>query len=203
MRYAKGRKEETRRRVIAAASRRFRRDGIDATGLAGVMADAGLTHGGFYAHFASKDELVRAALAASLAATRDRLAAEAKRAREEGADGLEAIVRTYLGAAHRDRPEAGCAMAALAAEIARQDAPTRDVAADAIWQIVSIIAAELPADASDQTSRQTAYAIFSVMVGTLQLARVTGDPALSEVLLRSGREAALTIAGRGLRAGRT
>ena len=76
MRYEKGHKEETRRRIVDVASQRFRKDGIAATGLAGLMADAGLTHGGFYAHFPSKNDLVRDALAASLVRTKDLLSAE-------------------------------------------------------------------------------------------------------------------------------
>ena len=196
MRYEKGRKEETRRRVVEAASRRFRRDGIEGTGVAGLMADAGLTHGGFYAHFPSKDDLLRETLAAALTETWTQLASEAKRASARGEDGLEAIVRRYLRAAHRDRPEAGCAVAALASEISRHDANTRDVLAKAIRTIVSVIADELPAARTRQEAEETARAIFGLMVGTLQIARITRRPAESEAILAAGREAALGLSRR-------
>ncbi|WP_204314932.1 TetR/AcrR family transcriptional regulator, partial [Klebsiella pneumoniae] len=89
MRYAAGHREETRRRVVEVAARRFRKDGIEAAGVAGLMADAGLTHGGFYAHFSSKEALVRDAIVAALTTSRDHLAAEAAAARAEGRDALE------------------------------------------------------------------------------------------------------------------
>jgi TetR/AcrR family transcriptional regulator, transcriptional repressor for nem operon len=196
VRYEKGRKEETRRRVVEAASRRFRRDGIEGTGVAGLMADAGLTHGGFYAHFPSKDDLLRETLVAALTETWTHLASEAKRARARGEDGLEAIVRRYLRAAHRDRPEAGCAVAALASEISRHDANTRDVLAKAIRTIVSVIADELPAARTRQEAEETAHAIFGLMVGTLQIARITRRPVESEAILAAGREAALGLSRR-------
>jgi TetR/AcrR family transcriptional repressor of nem operon len=194
MRYEKGRKEETRRRVIDVASRRFRKDGIEATGVAALMADAGLTHGGFYAHFSSKDELVREALASALQGTRDVLAAAVQSARAQGTDTLEAIVRGYLRPAHRDRPDAGCAVAALAPEVARYDRKSRDVLANMIAEIVAVIAAELPARRRAGTAEETAYAVFGLLIGALQLARVTTDRDLSDQILRSGQEAALALA---------
>lgn len=194
MRYEKGHKEETRRRIVDVASQRFRKDGIAATGLAGLMADAGLTHGGFYAHFSSKDDLVRDALAASLVRTRDLLSAEARHARERGEDGLEAIVQRYLRPAHRDRPEAGCAVATLAPEVCRCDAKTRDLMSSTIRDVVSIIAAELPSSNSKQAARDTAYAIYGLMIGALQVARLTRSASASEGILRAAREAALELA---------
>jgi TetR/AcrR family transcriptional regulator, transcriptional repressor for nem operon len=201
MRYDKGHKADTRRRVVETAARRFRRDGIAATGVAGLMADAGLTHGGFYAHFGSKEALVRDAVAAALDATRMHLAAVAAEARAEGKDGLEAIVRTYLRPAHRDRPEAGCAVPVLAAELARHAPETRDVLTAAIRQAVALIVAELlqagrPASPKDREA--TAAAIFATMVGALQLARVVSDPVLSDGILAAGRSAALALAQGGI-----
>ena len=194
MRYEKGHKEQTRKRVIDVAAARFRAEGIEGTGVAGLMADAGLTHGGFYAHFKSKDDLVREALAASHARSRETWTDEAKAARERGEDGLEAIVRRYLRMAHRDRPEAGCSIAVLAPEVARNDRKTRDVMAHAANELIEIIASELPSPVPEEKARETAYAIFALMIGTLQLARVATDRALSEMILRSGQEAALRLA---------
>src|SRR5215207_9759147 len=106
MRYEKGRKEQTRKRIVDVASARFRARGIEATGVAGLMADAGLTHGGFYAHFRSKDDLAREAIAEAHAQSRETWTKEVQAAKERGEDGLETIVRRYLRTAHRDRPEA-------------------------------------------------------------------------------------------------
>src|SRR5436190_3428462 len=108
MRYSKGHKLETRRRIVEAAGRRFKQDGIDGAGVATVMSDAGLTNGAFYGHFASKEDLVANVLAEQLRAQRhDFDARPADRA------GLEAFVRSYLSPAHRDRPADGCPSAAL------------------------------------------------------------------------------------------
>jgi TetR/AcrR family transcriptional repressor of nem operon len=198
LRYEKGHKEQTHKRVLDIAGARFRANGIEGTGIAGLMAEAGLTHGGFYAHFKSKDDLVREALSTAHAHSRETWAAEAEAARERGGDGLEAIVRQYLRTAHRDQPEAGCSVATLAPEVARNDLKTRETMADAASEIVAIIAAELPSSFPGEKATETAYAIFGLMIGTLQLARVTTDPAISEAILRSGREAALRLAREGV-----
>ena len=197
MRYEKGHKDQTRKRVVTVAAARFRAKGIEATSLAGLMADAGLTHGGFYAHFHSKDDLVREAISDAHARTCETWAEKVKAAKEQGKDGLETIVRRYLGTAHRDRPETGCSVAALAQEVARNDLKTRDVMARAADEIVAIIAAELPFSLSEEKARETAYAIFGLMIGTLQLARVATDQTLSDSILQSGQDAALRLARRG------
>ena len=196
MRYEKGHKDQTRKRVVTVAAARFRAKGIEATSLSGLMADAGLTHGGFYAHFHSKDDLVREAISEDHARNCESWAEKVKAAKEQGRDGLETIVRRYLGTAHRDNPEAGCSVAALAQEVARNDLKTRDVMVRAADEIVTIIAAELPFSPSEETARETAYAIFGLMIGTLQLARVATDKTLSESILQSGQDAALRLARR-------
>jgi len=193
MRYDKGHKEQTRKRVVDVAAAQFRAKGIDGIGVAGLMADAGLTHGGFYAHFKSKDDLVREALAQAHARSRQTWEAEVQAARERGEDGLEAIVRRYLRTVHRDRPEAGCSVAALAPEVARNDPQTREVMARAADDMAGIIAAELPASLPNEKARETAYAIFALLVGTLQLARVATDPGMSDAILRAGQDAALRL----------
>src|SRR5438132_2705856 len=131
MRYEKGRKDASRRRIIEVASDRFRSDGIAATGLAGIMSDAGLTNGAFYPHFKSKAELVRE----SLAAVMDDQAAEVQEAVAAG--GLEAAIAAYLSPGHRDYPETGCTLAALLPELAREPAETRSFWAErllALWR---------------------------------------------------------------------
>ncbi len=186
MRFEKGHKEVTKRRIIETASARFRRDGVAATGIAGLMADAGLTHGGFYAHFSSKEELVREAVATALAGTKSRAVLEQS--------GLEAYIRSYLRAAHRDAPELGCAAAALAPEIARHDKTTRADFTEGLEGIFARIAARLPEHVPEAQRWQTAVGIFGVMMGTLQMARAVADKELSDRILESGIAAASQMA---------
>ncbi|QND52307.1 TetR/AcrR family transcriptional regulator [Phyllobacterium sp. 628] len=194
MRYSKGHKAETRQRLIDVASKRFRKDGIEATGLAGVMAEAGLTHGGFYAHFSSKEDLVQESLTAALASTSSYLAYKIGAARKRGENTLETIVRTYLQPAHLGHPELGCAVPPLIAEIGRHSLETRARLTEIIEGITGLIAAELPGNLSENTARDRAYAIFGGMIGTLQLARMVPDQETSNRILESGRQAALALA---------
>lgn len=189
MRYERGHKAATRGRIVEIASKRFRTEGVDAVGIASLMADAGLTHGGFYSHFATKEDLVKEAVSDALDGTRLELA------RLAGIDGggLEAIVRGYLRPLHRDRPGDGCAAAALAPEIGRHAEPTRAAFAGKIESLVDLIAEHLPA--GDQAARRrTALSIFSMMMGALQLSRAVADRSLSETILESAMEAALALA---------
>jgi TetR/AcrR family transcriptional repressor of nem operon len=190
MRFEKGHKAATRQRIIDVASAKFRKEGVAAVGIAGLMADAGLTHGGFYAHFGSKEDLVREAMEAALDSTRERM----DRAASENGAGLEGLVRRYLRPAHRDTPEQGCAIASLAAEIARHDISTRTAFSERVSAFLSRIAAQLPSGLSEAARQTTAISILSVMLGALQLSRVVTDAKLSDEILNSGVEAALRIA---------
>ena len=190
MRFEKGHKAATRQKIIETAAARFRQDGIAATGIAGLMADAGLTHGGFYAHFTSKEELVRESMAAAAAATRARL----ERATAQS-PGLESYIRSYLRPAHRDAPAQGCIVAALGAELARHEPETRAAFSEKIEALLARIAAQLPAEQSEEDRLRTAIGIFGVMNGTLQLARAAVDQTLSDKILESGIDAALRLAG--------
>src|SRR5215203_7258700 len=114
MRYGKERNQETRRRIIQTAGRRFKRDGIDGSGIATLMSDAGLTNGAFYAHFASKEDLVATTVADQLRAQRGSFSALAP-----GRAGVEQYVREYLSVQHRDNRDDGCPSAALLDEIGR------------------------------------------------------------------------------------
>ena len=187
MRYSKGHKQATRQRILEAAGRRFKEDGIDGAGLATVMSDAGLTNGAFYAHFSSKEDLVANVLAEQLRAQRQRIEAEpADRA------GLEAFVRSYLSPEHRDQFAGGCPSAALLDEIARRPAETRDVFTEEIMGVIDDIASRL--DPSDvEAARVDALAVFGLMVGTLQLARTLTDRELSDRVLDRGVEIALKL----------
>lgn len=194
MRYGKEHKQETHRKVVEAAARRFRKDGIGSTGVVDLMADVGLTHGGFYAHFSSKETLVKEALATASMKSRAHLQRQIDTARAEGRDPLEAIVRTYLTTLHRDRPDRGCSVAALGSEIARHPRKTREAFTEGLSQTLQIIASALPEHVADRQTR--AYAVFSTMIGALQLSRAISDSAMSQSVIDAGIAAALQI-GKG------
>jgi TetR/AcrR family transcriptional repressor of nem operon len=187
MRYSKDHKQATRRRILDAAGRRFKQDGIDGAGVATVMSDAGLTNGAFYAHFNSKEDLVANVLA-------DQLRDQRQSFEDQPSDGagLEAFVRSYLSAEHRDQSAEGCPSAALLDEIARRPPATREVFTDEVMGVIGDIASRLnPADA--EAARADALTVFGLMVGTLQLARTLTDRDLSDQLLAQGRETALKL----------
>ncbi len=187
MRYGKDQKQATRERILEAAGRRLKQDGIDGAGVATLMADAGLTNGAFYAHFASKEDLVANVLADQLRAQRQSLDAQpADRA------GLAAFIRSYLSPQHRDQCADGCPSAALLDEIARRPPATRQVFTDELTRSMDDIAARL--DPTDpEAARTDALTIFGLMVGTLQLARALTDRELSDQLLAQGVETALVL----------
>ncbi|HYB57291.1 MAG TPA: TetR family transcriptional regulator [Alphaproteobacteria bacterium] len=186
------RKEETRQRIVAAASRRFRAAGLEGAGVAEIMAAAGLTHGGFYAHFGNKADLVLAALAAALAETRAMWLAEL-----EGlgaADAYRLILGRYLCRAHRDDPAGGCAIAALASELARQDAKIRGAFERDF--IGTLEALELHVPERDGLSRrERALATMALALGGLLLARMVASAELSDAVLLACRRAALRALG--------
>ena len=189
MRYEKGHKEATREHIIDVASAQFRENGVAAVGLAGIMSAAGLTNGAFYTHFESKEDLVRAALLHALSRREARL-----RANLEGKAGLEATIRDYLSARHRDGAESGCPTAALAAEIARHPKPTRDAFTGKIAEIIDLLAAQV-SKGSPAERRRKAIAAYGMMVGSLQLARAVNDKKLSDEILENAADAALKLAG--------
>lgn len=192
MRYGKEHKAETRKKVVEAAARRFRRDGIEATGVVDLMADAGLTHGGFYAHFASKENLVKEALQAAALKSRERLQRRISEARAAGRDPLEAFVTNYLTTLHRDRPDNGCSVAALGSEIARHPRKTKEAFTEGLSQTIEMIAGALP-DTISRGRVEKAYAVFSILVGALQLSRGVSDPDMSQSIIDAGIAAAMQI----------
>lgn len=185
MRYEKGRKDATRRRIIDVAAERFRGDGIAATGLAGIMSEAGLTNGAFYPHFPSKDHLVRETVAAAMEG-------QAAQMREIMAvDGVEGAIATYLSPEHRDNPGKGCTLAALLPELARQRLETRSLYADRFQTLVDEVASALPPGTRDP--QDAALAIYATLVGALQLARAVEGTALSDRILAAGADAARAL----------
>src|SRR5215217_5744316 len=187
MRYGKDQKQATRQRIVDAAGRRFKQDGIDGSGVATVMSDAGLTNGAFYGHFTSKEDLVANVLAEQLRAQRHSFDAQSS-----DRTGLEAFIRAYLSPQHRDECADGCPSAALLDEIARRPAATRQVFTDELMSTIDDIAARLdPTDVD--ASRTDALTLFGMMIGTLQLARALTDRDLSDRLLARGVETALKL----------
>jgi TetR/AcrR family transcriptional repressor of nem operon len=152
------------------------------------MKDAGLTHGGFYAHFDSREALVIEAFGYAM----DRSIAHwRKKAELTPPDKrLAAVVDSYLTPSHRDDPGHGCAIPALSAEIARESPKTRKAFAAKLEQMIEMIAAQIP-DVPRKTARKQAMASLATMMGTLVLARVAGSGELSDDILGAGREAVL------------
>ena len=189
-RYGKEHKQATQRRIIERSGRRFKRDGIDASGIATLMADAGLTNGAFYAHFASKEDLVATTVAEQL---REQLREQREHysAQAPGRAGVEQIVRDYLSIHHRDHPEDGCPSAALLDEIGRCSEPTKQAYTDGVLAVIDDIAARL-APEDPASVRVRTLSVFAMMIGTLQLSRALADQQLADAVLAQGIQNALT-----------
>ncbi|WP_232338381.1 TetR/AcrR family transcriptional regulator [Bordetella flabilis] len=147
-----------------------------------------MTNGAFYPHFDSKDALVREAVSSALTEQLDQLTDAGA-----GVTGIEDAIRRYLSKSHLEGPEEGCPSAALLPELGRQPALTRKAYEEGLLAYVGSLAALLPSPKSVQTRRR-ATAIFSLMVGTLQMARAVSDPALAQEILEGGVQAALNLA---------
>jgi TetR/AcrR family transcriptional repressor of nem operon len=184
MRRSKQDAAETRRRIIIAAAAEFRRNGITDTSNSDLMAAAGLTHGGFYRHFESKDQLVAEACDAAVRSMVDKFAAAAvgKSARRR----LGAATARYLSTDHRDDPAHGCPLAALGSEIARCDEGVRSAATDGFRRLVAIIAAQYEGTRPD-LAKQRALAAASMMIGALTMSRIVTDPELSSEILSQAK----------------
>ena len=187
MRYEKGHRAATRERIVDVASRRFRAEGVAAVGLSAIMADAGLTNGAFYTHFASKDDLVKETLVHALDERESAL-----RSLGASSGDVALAIREYLSTAHRDDAATGCPSASLLGEVGRQPVETRDAYTQRIMSFVDLIAATLAGD--EVEARRKALAIFAMMAGTLQLARAVNDPLLSQEVLDAGAVTAIALA---------
>ena len=186
-RYGTEQKQATRRRIIEAAGRRLKRDGIDGSGIATLMADAGLTNGAFYAHFESKEDLVANAVAQQLLEQRESFSAQ-----PPDRAGLEQIVRAYLSVQHRDNPQGGCASAALLDEIGRSTDAIKRAYTEGVLVVIDDIAARL-APGDPESARVKTLSAFALMVGTLQLSRALADLELADMVLEEGIQNTLTI----------
>jgi TetR/AcrR family transcriptional regulator, transcriptional repressor for nem operon len=178
------RKEATHERIVETAARAIRRSGYDGTGVAEIMKEAGLTHGGFYAHFDSRDGMLAEAAdraGADTVAFLTRVAAEATPKKA-----LEAMLRTYLSKEHVESAETGCAVAALGSEMPRQSAKVRRAATRRIKEMIDLVARQSP-DWGQPGTHQRALVTMATALGALVLARAVDDPKLSDAV----REAAL------------
>ena len=184
MRYPAKHKIATRRRIVSGASAALRARGVAGVGVAELMREAGLTHGGFYAHFPSKDALVAEAVDAAAEQSARNLRKVARRA-PAGRE-FEAIVAAYLSPAHRDRPDRGCALAALGPELARDSLPARQAVArhlDALLDLLQEYMRERPGG----SRRRRAIATLSCLVGALLLSRMARDRDVSDEILAAAQ----------------
>lgn len=192
MRYDETHKQRTRAKVLDAAARAIRTAGPDRVGVARVMADAGLTHGGFYAHFASKDELVADAIAHMFAQAHARL-----RDRTAGlgpAQALVAYISFYLSKAHRDACASGCPIAALASDLPRLPAAARRNFSHGVNALSDSITAQLQA-LGREDAETLARSIVAELVGALSIARIEPDAARSNAILVASRQAVISRLG--------
>lgn len=192
MRYDEGHSEKTKNRVVKIAAAQMRKHGPDKVGVADVMGRAGLTHGGFYAHFDSKDDLIAAAV--------DRMFEESRARFREWTDGkdrpeaLRSYINAYVSRAHRDKPESGCAIAALSSDIRRQGSKARSAYDKGINSLLNSIASLLGEE--DGVKRRTlAQSMLAEMTGAVAAARAVADETLSDEILASARRSLRARAG--------
>jgi TetR/AcrR family transcriptional regulator, transcriptional repressor for nem operon len=185
MRYTADHKEQTHRRIVQTAARAFKKHGLQGVGIADLMKKAGLTHGGFYAHFPDRDTLVAEATAAGYEEAAERLiAALAEKPADER---VEAFLDRYLGEAHRAHAENGCPLPALAADMSRQPVPVRRTFTEQFRRYGSKLAALLPSRYKGDREA-TALAVLSGVAGAVMLARAVSDPDLSDRILAASRQ---------------
>jgi TetR/AcrR family transcriptional repressor of nem operon len=181
MGHSRAAKADTHTRIVNIASRKLREEGLAGVGVADVMQEAGLTVGGFYKHFDSRDDLIREALDAACGAWQARADAAA-----DGGPPLtyKSLVDDYLSTRHRDNPGAGCPVGAVAAEVARGDEQTRALFSERLEQNIELLATLIHAK-DKRASRAKAIAAYAALVGAITMARVANDEAFSREILRA------------------
>ena len=185
MRYDPDHKMRTHRRIVRNASRQLRTKGLNGPAVTTLMKASGLTHGGFYKHFGSREDLVIEAIEESLQELRDRLVAAAKQAAP--GEGWKVIVRTYLSLELCDRPDEGCPIAALAPDMARTRSPQKQRIAAAILKLRQELLPFMPGR-NEEEKAENFLAIFPSMVGTIAIARTMPDPAVRQKILNTVRD---------------
>ncbi len=186
MGYSKAQKAKTHERIVKLASKRFREEGLAGIGIAELMKEAGLTVGGFYKHFDSRDDLVAEAVNSAFGGWKRRVEA----AKSSGPPvSYEKLIDDYLNEAHRDNPGTGCAFSALAPEIARSGKRTRTLTSEQVRNDIQLISTLRPAtDKDKRRARSRAILTFSALVGAMALARAISDEALSREILKTVAE---------------
>ncbi|AND89263.1 MULTISPECIES: TetR/AcrR family transcriptional regulator [Bradyrhizobium] len=193
MRYSREHKQETHDRIVKKASVRLREKGAHGIGVADLMKEAGLTHGGFYAHFDSREALVIEAFAYAMDRSMEhwrKISGEVSPEKR-----LALIAETYLSALHRDNPGHGCSIPALGAEIARESPKTRKAFAGKLDEMIEMMTDYIPS-LPRKAARKQAIATLATMAGTMLLARIAGSSELSDEVLKAGRDSALDGAKR-------
>ena len=185
MRVSREQFADNRQRILEVAARLFREKGFEGVGVDGIMEEAGLTHGGFYGHFASKADLADQACAAAVGRSTDKWEALADGSPDTG---LGEIVRSYLSTRHRDNPGSGCVMAALGGEVARQSDAVRTTVTQGVRAQLGILEGVAGAG-SKAARRENAIATLSGLVGAMVLARLVDDSALSDEILTAAAAA--------------
>jgi TetR/AcrR family transcriptional repressor of nem operon len=181
MGYSKAQKARTHKRIVAIASKRFREKGLAGFGIAELMKEAGLTVGGFYKHFDSRDDLVAEAISSAFGDWQRRVDA----AKSGGPPvSLTDLIDDYLSDVHRKNPGTGCAFSALAPEIARSDKRTRALTSEQVRNDLQLIVGLLPGE-DKRAARSRAILTFSALVGAMALARAVSDEALSREILNT------------------
>jgi TetR/AcrR family transcriptional regulator, transcriptional repressor for nem operon len=197
MRYSREHKFETHARIVKKASVRLREKGAHGIGVADLMKEAGLTHGGFYAHFDSREALLIEAFAYAMDRGREGWRKLAEQTAPEKR--LATIVASYLTPLHRDDPGHGCAIPTLGAEIARESSKTRKAFAAKLEQMIDMLADQIP-ELPRKAARKQAMAAVGTMMGTIVLARIAGSGEFSDEILGAGRDAVLGRASPAKRA---
>ncbi|MGB0122275.1 MAG: TetR/AcrR family transcriptional regulator [Silvibacterium sp.] len=185
MGYSNAQKARTHKRIVAIASRRFREKGLAGFGIAELMKEAGLTVGGFYKHFDSRDELVAEAVSSAFGDWQRRV--DAAVASGGPSVSRSELIDDYLSDAHRKNPGKGCAFSALAPEIARSDKRTRALTSEQVRSDLELIVGLLPGK-DKRAARSRAILTFSALVGAMSLARAVSDESLSREILKTVAE---------------
>ena len=174
---------QNRERILDAAARLFRERGFEGIGVADTMKAAGLTHGGFYGHFSSKEDLIAQACARAFSRSHQRWS---RRAGSTPDDPLSSIIRSYLTPRHRDDPGTGCALAALGPDVARHGPGVRRAVTEGLRSAFNLLSGLVPGK-SEAARRQKAIGTYASLVGAMIMARAVGDPALSQEILDAVR----------------
>lgn len=196
MGHSRAEKDKTHQRIVALASKRFREKGLSGIGIAELMKQAGLTVGGFYKHFDSRDELVAEAIGSALGGWKRKLRSAASGGPPVS---YESLVDDYLSQAHRDDPATGCAVAALAGEVARGDKRSRALVTQEVQDNIELLASlSREKDGEDDSAAKSqAILTYCALIGALTMSRAVSDEKLSREMLKSVAQLLKKPASRG------